>query len=55
MGYKTDGSSHRNGIKNEKHLRKYLKEGAAQKLYGLDSNHEQNLAVLHFWFQKKQF
>lgn len=33
MGYREDGSSHASGIKNEEQLRKYLKNGAARKLY----------------------
>tara|TARA_R110000824_G_scaffold267147_1_gene456086 strand:+ start:1110 stop:1901 length:792 start_codon:yes stop_codon:yes gene_type:complete len=32
MAYKTDGSSHRNGIKNEKQQIKYLKSGAAHSV-----------------------
>ena len=33
MGFREDGSSHVTGIKNEEQLRKYLKSGAARKLY----------------------
>ena len=32
-GYKTDGSSHKDGIQNEKNLKKHLLEGAAKELY----------------------
>ena len=33
MGYKTDGSSHSDGINNEENLIEQLRDGAAKKLY----------------------
>ena len=33
MAYSTDGSSHADGIKNEKQLKEYLEKGAARTLY----------------------